>query len=76
MQSIRPDSLLKLKHIIGDRKAGIAPIIPVCRATWYSGLKSGRYPQPVKLGARAVAWRGRDILAVVDGTWAPEQPAA
>jgi prophage regulatory protein len=37
---------------------------PVSRASWYSGIREGRYPQPVKLGKRAVAWRSADILAL------------
>lgn len=35
--------------------------IPVSRATWYAGVKSGRYPTQVKLGPRAAAWRRSDI---------------
>ncbi|MDH3062324.1 AlpA family phage regulatory protein [Achromobacter insolitus] len=35
--------------------------IPVSRATWYAGVKSGRYPAQVKLGPRVAAWRCSDI---------------
>lgn len=35
--------------------------IPVSRATWYAGVKSGRYPAQVKLGPRAAAWKLSDI---------------
>ncbi|WP_180097590.1 helix-turn-helix transcriptional regulator [Achromobacter mucicolens] len=35
--------------------------IPVSRATWYAGVKSGRYPAQVKLGPRAAVWRGSAI---------------
>lgn len=37
---------------------------PVSRAKWYQGVKEGIYPQPVKLGLRAVAWRSADVLAL------------
>lgn len=40
--------------------------IPVSRSTWYAGIKSGRYPKPIKLGARAVAWRASDIAELVN----------
>lgn len=53
--------LLRLNQILGDKKAGITPIIPVSRDTWYKGIKSGRYPQSVRIGARAVAWRAEDV---------------
>ena len=49
--------LLKLRQIIGDPKKGIAPLIPVSRSAWYAGVRQGKFPQPVKLGQRAVAWR-------------------
>lgn len=39
----------------------VLAIIPVSRATWYAGVKSGRYPAPVKIGLRAAAWRLSEI---------------
>ena len=57
--------LLKLRQIICDPKKGIAPLIPVSRSGWYQGIKEGRFPEPVKLGQRAVAWRYADIAALL-----------
>lgn len=42
----------------------VLELIPVSRATWYAGVKAGIYPQQVKIGLRAVAWRRRDIEAL------------
>jgi prophage regulatory protein len=39
--------------------------IPVSRSTWWAGVKSGRFPAPVKLGPRITAWRDVDIAALV-----------
>lgn len=39
--------------------------IPVSKSGWFAGVRAGRYPKPVKLGARAVAWRAVDIRALV-----------
>ncbi|MBV5340719.1 MAG: AlpA family phage regulatory protein [Deltaproteobacteria bacterium] len=58
------ESLLRLKGIIGDLKKGIKPIIPVSRSTWYKHVKSGRYPKPVQISERCVAWKLSDILAL------------
>ena len=33
----------------------------ICRTAWYQGVKAGRFPAPVKLGKRAVAWRSSDL---------------
>ena len=38
---------------------------PVSRAKWYQGVKEGIYPQPVKLGPRAVAWKSSAVLALI-----------
>jgi prophage regulatory protein len=45
----------------------IAPAgpIPVGRSTWWAGVKSGRFPKPVKLGPRTTAWRVEDIQALL-----------
>jgi len=39
--------------------------IPVSKSTWWSGVRSGRYPQPIKLGPRLTAWRVEDIRALI-----------
>ena len=35
--------------------------IPVSKATWWQGVKEGRYPQPIKLGERITCWRAEEI---------------
>jgi prophage regulatory protein len=40
--------------------------IPVCKSTWWAGVKSGRYPKSVKLGPRITAWRVEDIRALIE----------
>ena len=62
-----PDQLLRLKQIIGDKKASIPPLVPVSRSNWWSGVKSGRYPQPVKLGPATTCWRLSDIQRLMQG---------
>lgn len=52
---------VRLAQIIGDPKAGIPPIIPVSKSTWWAGVKSGRYPKPIKLSKRCSAWLAEDI---------------
>lgn len=39
--------------------------IPISKSSWWSGVKSGRYPQPVKLGPRTTAWRVEDIRKLI-----------
>lgn len=44
----------------------ILKIIPVGRTTWWNGVKSGRFPKPIKLGPRTTAWRTEDIRALIE----------
>lgn len=62
------NGLIRLKGILGDPKASppIPPIIPVSKSTWWAGVKTGRFPQPVKLGPRITAWRAVDIRKMIE----------
>lgn len=39
--------------------------VPVTRSHWWAGVAEGRYPAPVKLSKRCVAWRSADIRALI-----------
>lgn len=68
MNQLPETGFLRLSQIIGKPKAEppIPPIIPVSKSTWWEGVKSGRYPQPVRtLGRRITAWRVEDIRALI-----------
>ncbi|WP_153146454.1 AlpA family transcriptional regulator [Dechloromonas sp. H13] len=41
-------------------------VVPFSRCTWWNGVRSGKYPQPVKLGPNITAWRVEDIRALID----------
>ena len=43
-------------------------LYPVSRSTWWAGVRSLRYPQPVKLGDRCTAWRAEDIRDLIERT--------
>lgn len=51
------DGFIRLKDVL--------QLIPVCKSSWWRGVKEGRYPQQVKIGHRAVAWRRSSIVALV-----------
>ena len=63
---------LRLKAIIGPEGP-----IPVARSTWWAGVRSGRYPAPVKLGPRITAWRVEDIEKLIEraGQTGPRTPS-
>jgi predicted DNA-binding transcriptional regulator AlpA len=49
------------------RLSQVLQFIPVGKTTWWSGVKTGRFPKPVKLGGRVTAWRVEDIKTLIDG---------
>jgi prophage regulatory protein len=56
---------MQTQHDLLLRLPEVLALIPVSRATWYAGVKNGRYPQPVSLGPRCVAWRASEIQQLV-----------
>lgn len=45
------------------RRPSVEARTGLSRSTIYDWMKRGDFPQPVKLGARLVAWRESDITA-------------
>ena len=68
MSQLPSTGYLRLPQIIGNPRHGIPALIPVSRSTWWAGVKSGRYPRPVKLGPRITAWRVEDIRRLIRDT--------
>jgi hypothetical protein len=40
-------------------------VFPVGRSSFWKGVKDGKYPQPLKLGERATAWRATDVINTI-----------
>ncbi len=68
MHALPETGYLRLTQIVGNPKADppIPPIIPVSKSTWWAGVKSGRYPKPVKLSSRTTAWRVEAIRELIE----------
>lgn len=43
----------------------ILTLIPVSRATWWKGVREGRFPKSVKLGC-CTFWRVEDIRKLIE----------
>lgn len=67
MHQLPETGFLRLPQIIGNPKATppIPALMPVCKSTWWAGVKSGRFPSPIKLGPRTTVWRVEDIRALI-----------
>lgn len=53
--------LVRLSQILSP-----AGPIPVSKSTWWQGVKSGRFPRPMKLGPRTTVWKVEDIRALFE----------
>ena len=69
MHALLETGYLRLPQIIGNAKAEppIPAVIPVCKSTWWAGVKSGKYPPAVKISARCTAWKVEAIRALIAG---------
>jgi len=60
------EGFYRIWQIVGCKKRGIEPLIPIARSSWWAGVKSGRYPQPVKLTSKTTVWRQEDVRALIE----------
>jgi predicted DNA-binding transcriptional regulator AlpA len=60
-----PTGFLRASQIIGNRKKGIPALIPICKSSWFAGVKQGKFPKGVLLGPHTRAWTVESIRAVM-----------
>jgi len=65
--SLPETGFLRLPQILGNPKTNppIPALLPISKSTWWVRVKSGEYPQPVKLGKRITVWRVEDIRSLI-----------
>ena len=61
-RSFPQSGLVRLSQILAP-----AGPIPVSRSSWWEGVRSGRYPKPIKLSPRVTCWRAEDIWDLING---------
>lgn len=44
----------------------VLKFIPVSKSTLWAGIKTGRFPKPLKIGPRITVWRAEDIRAFIE----------
>lgn len=58
--------LFRLYEVIGNKAKGQEGILPMSKSAWYAGIQAGRYPQPIKITSRLVAWKVSDLRALIE----------
>jgi prophage regulatory protein len=61
VKAIPESGFSRLKDIVGNPRAGKEGYFPISAATWWRGVREGRYPKPVKLSARTTAWENAKL---------------
>ena len=56
--AIDPASLLRERQVLR--------LLPISRSSLWAGVRSGRFPQPLRLGPHTTAWRASDIFALIE----------
>jgi prophage regulatory protein len=59
-------SFLRANQIIGCKKKGINPLVPVCSSTFYQWVRDGKFPKPIKLGEKTTVWRSSDVYQWIE----------
>lgn len=54
------EGLIKSGYI---RLPEVLKLLGISRSTLYAGIKSGKYPPPVRIGKRVSAWRVEEIIS-------------
>ncbi len=57
MNDIPETGFLRLPQVLS--------VIPLGKTCWWEGVRSGRFPKPVKLSTRCSAWRAEDIRQLI-----------
>lgn len=72
MTDFPKEGLVRIDLICGDPKKGIPAFLPIGRTSFWKGVRSGKYPKPIKLGERTTCWRAEEIRALVNREKADE----
>jgi len=43
----------------------ILSVIPIKKSSWWEGVRSGKYPASIKLGANTTVWRAEEIRDLI-----------
>ena len=52
------DRLVRLNEVLR--------LLPISSASWWNGVRAGKYPRAIKLGPKATCWRLSEITALAE----------
>jgi len=72
MHNLPSTGFVRIGQLLGNPNTNppTPPIIPVSKSAWWAGIKTGKFPKPVKLGERCTAWKVEEIRAYIESVGA------
>jgi prophage regulatory protein len=58
---IPKNGYVRVAQLLGCRKRGWVPILPLSRSGLYAWIRDGRFPAPQKLGPKVIVWPAQVI---------------
>lgn len=58
MSELPKDGFLRIDQVL--------KFIPVGKSTWWAGIRAGKFPRGIKLGAKTTVWRVEDIRSLIE----------
>ncbi|MDG2990511.1 AlpA family phage regulatory protein [Candidatus Synechococcus calcipolaris G9] len=58
MSELPKDGFLRINDVL--------KFIPVGKSTWWAGIRAGKFPSGIKLGAKTTVWRVEDIRNLIE----------
>lgn len=50
------------------RLPDVLKLYPVSKSTWWTGIKEGKFPSPIKISPKITVWRAEDICDLIART--------
>lgn len=60
-EAIEPRAYLRVSDITRNRRTGKPGLLPITSSTWWSWVKAGKAPAPIKLSPGCTVWREVDV---------------
>jgi prophage regulatory protein len=61
------EGYVRVSQLLGCRRRGLVPILPVSRSGLYLLIREGRFPAPQKLGPKIIFWPVAQIREWIAG---------
>lgn len=64
---IPTEGYVREAQLLGCRRRGWVPILPLSRSGLRLWIKAGRWPAPQKLGPKVIAWKASVVREALEG---------